>query len=46
MMIGVLGSDQDALVVDLVSRRAELPADTRPLPCMDKYDALLGKESS
>ncbi|WP_423202071.1 Mu transposase domain-containing protein, partial [Mycobacterium intracellulare] len=37
--------DQDALVVDLVSRRAELPADTRPMPCLDKYDALLGKES-
>jgi hypothetical protein len=40
------GADQDALVVDLVSRRAELPADTRELPCMNKYDTLLGKESS
>ncbi len=39
-------TEQEATVVDLVSRRAELPADTRGLPCMDKYDALLGKESS
>ena len=41
-----LGGDEHADVVDLISRRAELPVDTRPLPCMDKYDALLGKESS
>lgn len=40
------GADQDAEVVDLVQRRAELPADTRSLPRMDKYDDLLGKESS
>ena len=39
-------TEQEATVVDLVARRAELPADTRELPCMDKYDALLGKESS
>lgn len=39
-------SDRGAEVVDLVARRAELPADSRPMPCLDKYDALLGKESS
>ena len=39
-------SDHGAAVVDLVARRAELPADSRPMPCLDKYDALLGKESS
>lgn len=39
-------SDHGAEVVDLVARRAELPADSRPMPCLDKYDALLGKESS
>jgi len=40
-------NDQDTdVVVDLIRRRAELPADTRALPCLDKYDALLGKESS
>jgi len=38
--------EHGAQVVELISRRAELPTDTRPLPCMDKYDALLGKESS
>jgi hypothetical protein len=38
--------EHGAQVVALISRRAELPTDTRPLPCMDKYDALLGKESS
>ena len=38
--------DRGADVVDLVARRAELPADSRPMPCLDKYDALLGKESS
>lgn len=39
--------DQDTdVVVDLIRRRAELPADTRALPCLDKYDTLLGKESS
>ena len=39
-------SDRGAEVVDLVARRAELPADSRPMPCLDKYDVLLGKESS
>lgn len=39
-------SDRGAEVVDLVARRAEPPADSRPMPCLDKYDALLGKESS
>lgn len=39
-------SDRGAEVVDLVARRAELPADSRPMPCLDKYDALLDKESS
>ena len=39
-------SDRGAEVVDLVARRAELPADSRPMHCLDKYDALLGKESS
>lgn len=39
-------SDRGAEVVDLVTRRAELPADSRPMPCLDKYDALLDKESS
>lgn len=34
------------VVVDLIPRRAALPADTRALPCLDKYDVLLGKESS
>ena len=39
-------SDPGAEVLDLVARRAELPADCRPMPCLDKYDALLDKESS
>lgn len=30
-------------VVDLIPRRAELPADTRELPCLEKYDALPGQ---
>lgn len=38
--------DQGAEVVDLMPRRAGLPADTRPLPRMDQYDDLLGKETS
>lgn len=40
------GTDEGAQVLVLAAHRAEMPADARPLPCMDKYDILLGRESS
>lgn len=40
------GGDHGGQVVALISRRAELPTDNRALPCLDKYDDLLGKETS
>lgn len=39
---GVVGGDGPPPVVNLAQRRAELPADTRPLPSVAAYDQLLG----
>ena len=35
-----------AQVLVLAAHRAGVPADAQPLPCMDKYDILLGRETS
>jgi hypothetical protein len=41
------GADEGSQVVSLAAHRwAAMPADERPLPSVDKYDTLLGRETS